>query len=199
MNVGGVFLDRLRENGVDQADDRCIVLAFEQIRLLGQHLRQVRKVRRLIESLDCFHGLRAALVGCAQEFVKYRLRYALELHRDPQKAPRLSEGNWRCVRAARALRDAVLHALHEHAVALGKGEGQPPLRRFGEVARDTVHGLPASMLGGSGVGKNGFAGASEGVVAVAAGVVPEVCGARRERRCASAAFSFSAALVGAAD
>src|SRR5262249_52029796 len=41
VDVGGVFLDRLGENGIDQPDDRRIVLAVEKIGLLGQILRQV--------------------------------------------------------------------------------------------------------------------------------------------------------------
>ena len=35
MDVGGILFDRLGEYRVDQADDRRVVLALEQIRLLS--------------------------------------------------------------------------------------------------------------------------------------------------------------------
>jgi hypothetical protein len=56
------------------------------------------------------------------------------------------------------------------------------------------------VLGGSGVGVKGFAGASAGGVAggvAGAGVLAGFCGTTRERYSSSPAFSFSAALVGA--
>ena len=49
VDVGGVLLDRLGEHGVDQADDRRIVVAVEQVGLLGQFLRQMRQVGGVVE------------------------------------------------------------------------------------------------------------------------------------------------------
>ena len=63
VDVGGVFLHRLREHGVDQADDRRVVLALEQVRLLGQVLREVGEVGGVVEAFGGLHGTRARLVG----------------------------------------------------------------------------------------------------------------------------------------
>ena len=44
VDVRGVFLHRLGEHGIDQADDGRVVFALEQVGLFGQVLRQVRQV-----------------------------------------------------------------------------------------------------------------------------------------------------------
>ena len=50
VDVRGVFLHRLREHGVDEADDRRVVFALEQVRLLGQLLRQMREVGGFLDA-----------------------------------------------------------------------------------------------------------------------------------------------------
>ncbi len=47
VDVGGVLADRLGQQRIDQADDRRVIVALEQIGLLGQILRQVRQIGRL--------------------------------------------------------------------------------------------------------------------------------------------------------
>jgi hypothetical protein len=50
VDVRGVFLHRLREHRVDQTDDRRVVLALEEIRLLGQLLGEVREVGGFLDA-----------------------------------------------------------------------------------------------------------------------------------------------------
>ncbi len=49
VDVRGVLLHRLGQHRIDQADDRRIVVALEQIGLLGQFLRQVRQIGGVLE------------------------------------------------------------------------------------------------------------------------------------------------------
>ena len=56
-------LHRLREHRVDQADDRRVVFALEQVGLLGQVLREVREVGGLLDALGGLHGVVAGFVG----------------------------------------------------------------------------------------------------------------------------------------
>ena len=69
VDVGGVLAHRLREQRVDQADDRRIVLALEQVGLLGQVLRQVRQIGGVLEA-ELHRIVAAALVGLAQQLIE---------------------------------------------------------------------------------------------------------------------------------
>ena len=71
VDVGRVLLHRLGEQGVDQADDRGLVLAFEQVGRLRDVLREVVEVRLLLEPAHRVHrGARATLVGLAQQILE---------------------------------------------------------------------------------------------------------------------------------
>jgi len=62
VNIRGVFLDRLREQGVDQADDRCFVIAFPE----GRRIRECPRpggarsviVVQALQHLHCSAGAR---------------------------------------------------------------------------------------------------------------------------------------------
>ena len=63
VNVGGVVLDRLRQDRVDQLDDRRLVVAFQQVGGLRQILREVGEVGVVLHAADHLHGrVRAAFV-----------------------------------------------------------------------------------------------------------------------------------------
>ena len=49
VDVGGAVAQRLREQRIDQADERRVVLAFEQILDLGDFLQQPRQIEVLRE------------------------------------------------------------------------------------------------------------------------------------------------------
>ena len=99
VDVGGVLLDRLGEHRVDQADDRRIVVALEQVRLLGQVLRQVRQIGGVLE--PDLHGFAAAFVGLAQQLVELpRSATRCELQRQAQVAAHFGQRH-----AARPVRD----------------------------------------------------------------------------------------------
>ena len=163
VDVGGVFLHRLGEDRVDEADDRRVVLALEEIGLLRQHLRQVRKVGGLIETLDRLHGLGAALVGLAQELIEHRLRHALELHRAraesaaPRRAP-----SARCWCGRRTARRRPACCFTSTPWRLAKAKDRRRSRRFDQGC--LLHSFMddrRSVLGGfRGVGGRGLRGRS---------------------------------------
>ena len=70
VDVGRVFLHRLREHGVDEADDRRVVFALEQVGLFGQVLREVREVGGFLDAFGGLHGVVAGFVGLAQQRVE---------------------------------------------------------------------------------------------------------------------------------
>jgi len=84
VDVGGVFLDGLREQRVDQADDGRLVLAFQQVRRLGNVLRQVGEIGLLLEPAHGVHcGARARLVGLPQQDVELGRLHLLDAERAP--------------------------------------------------------------------------------------------------------------------
>ncbi len=93
VDVRGLLLDRLRQQGVDQADDRGVVLGLHQVlrlRKLVGHAVQVHVVA------DALHGLRGlaggALVDLAQEPLETLLVDALKGQRAAQAAAKLGDG-----------------------------------------------------------------------------------------------------------
>ena len=56
VNVGRVVLDRLREDRVDQLDDRRLVVALQQVGGFRQILREVREVGVVFHAADHLHG-----------------------------------------------------------------------------------------------------------------------------------------------
>ena len=65
VDVRGVVLDRLRQQRVDEPDDRRFVVAVDQVRRLGKLLRDGEQVRVVVEPLDHRHR-GAAFVGRLQ-------------------------------------------------------------------------------------------------------------------------------------
>ena len=149
VDVGGVFLDRLGEHGVDQPDDRRVVLAFEQVGRLGQVLGEVREVGGVFESLDRLHRVRAGLVGLAQQRVELRLRHALELQRAAQEAAHLRErqrrgaSRDRCTRRPRPRRDCTSTPWRFANANDRRASGSRRRPRACRRGCELVHGFPA--------------------------------------------------------
>ncbi len=61
MDVRGIFLDRLGQQGVDQADDRCVIGAFQQIFRLRQTQRHLIEINIFTKILH--HPRRAVAVA----------------------------------------------------------------------------------------------------------------------------------------
>ncbi len=154
MDIRGVFPHRLRQQGVDQPDDRCIVVAFEQIGLFGQVQGQMREVRGALEALDRLHRLVAGLVSAAQQLIKGLGRDGRELERHPQVPAHLGDGGRRNRGPVQAFSRAVGGHLHQQAEAAGKGKRQA---RVGLHCR--VQGVPPPAGGGLGVAGVAVAGA----------------------------------------
>ena len=122
VDVGGVFLHRLREHGVDEPDDRRVVFALEQVGLLGQILREMREVGGFFDAVGGLHGVVAGFVGLAQQRVECGLFDLLEPQRNAEIAAHFGDRERRGAGPVDALGDAVVHAVDEHAVALGERE-----------------------------------------------------------------------------
>ena len=125
VDVRGVFLDRLGQHGVDQADDWRVVLALEQVRRLGQALCEAREVGFVLDALDDLSGLAAAaFIGLAQQVVECRGGHAFDHERHAEEAPQLRDcGRLRAL-AVDDLCLAVDDGAHQDAMAFRKREGQ---------------------------------------------------------------------------
>jgi rRNA processing protein Gar1 len=187
VDVRRVLLHRLRQQRVDQADDRGFVLALEQVGLLRDVLGEVGEVGFLIEPAHRIHRRAGAgLVGLAQQQVEALDVHAFELERSSQVPPDLGQRERR-----RAVADDHVGALFgnvadQHAMPLGESERQradrvgDPVGRGHDrfVGRRGVHGLvPGGGGGGTAVGCSpngvvgaaGAAGSGESVAGVASG------------------------------
>ena len=68
VNIRGVLAHRLGEQGVDQADDRCVVFAFQKVGGLGQCIGDLGEIERIVHVGG--HGeciIRTAFVKAAQQ------------------------------------------------------------------------------------------------------------------------------------
>ena len=71
MDIGCVVLDRLRQDGVDELDDRRLIVAFEQVRRLGKILSQMRQISVVFHATDHLHGrVRSAFVLRSQQLIE---------------------------------------------------------------------------------------------------------------------------------
>ena len=71
MDIRRVFTNGLREQGVDQSDNRRVILLFEQILSFGQsagQTGQIHLVAEIFHHLLCFAGI--TRVGRTQQFIK---------------------------------------------------------------------------------------------------------------------------------
>jgi hypothetical protein len=139
VHVGGALAHGLREQRVDEPDDRGVVLALEEVGHLGQRFGELGEVDRVAHVLDDgLGGGRLARVGERQALLELlgaeqHLAQGLAGH-----AAHLGERRGRGIRADPHLERAVDHASGEHALRLGEGVGQQSHRLRVEVAG--VHG-----------------------------------------------------------
>ena len=71
MNIRGVFLDRLGQQGIDEADDRRIILTFQQVFRLGKLLGDAEQVHALAEITHHLHGFAGILlIGDRQQVLE---------------------------------------------------------------------------------------------------------------------------------
>ena len=152
VDVRGVLLDRLGQQRVDELDDRRIVLALEQVGLLGQVLREMREVDLLLDAARRAAGIDAGFIGLLQQPVEGLGGHALEAHRSAEVAPRFGDGGGAGAFAHREPRGIAVEALQQHALAAGEGERQSGRPRGG-AAR--AHGLGSA---GGVVGAGGATG-----------------------------------------
>ncbi len=185
VDVRGALAHRLRQHGVDQADDRRVIVALEQIGLLGQFLHQVREIGVALEALDRLHRFVAGFVGPAQQLVEFLGRHCRELEGHLQMAARLGHGSGRDRWAIQAFRAAIHIGAHQQAMAAREREGQAERRALVAVralARRFVQGVFPVSAAGAGALASGCAFASAGaaaglVVALPAGAAAGGAGA----------------------
>ena len=96
VDVGRVFLDRFRQYRVNEADDRCVIVAFEQVRGFLELLRDGGKVKFLVEPIDHLRGLGVVLpIEGLQQRIEFLGGNPPQLQRDTRKPPCLGQRNWR--------------------------------------------------------------------------------------------------------
>src|SRR5690606_5985377 len=82
MDIGRIVLYGLRQDGVDQLDDRRLIVAFEQIGGLGQVLGEMREVGTVFHSADHLHRhVAAAFVMLAEQLIERVAVDATQLQR----------------------------------------------------------------------------------------------------------------------
>ena len=92
MDVGGVFLDGLRQHGIQQPDDGRVIFAFEQVGRLGQLFGEQRQVGVAFEAFRGFHRcFGAGFVGLLQHLVESVGRNAFQTQTPAQMATDLGD------------------------------------------------------------------------------------------------------------
>ena len=132
VDVGGAVAQRLREQRVDQADQRRIVLAFEQILDPGNVLQQPRQVEVLREVVG--KGRRAGIGGIVEarnQLVELVGADAPRLQGHAQRAAHLGQRARVGAVAHRHLRQAIAEAGDDDAFGLGEGVGNDRFAHFG--------------------------------------------------------------------
>ena len=80
MDVRGILLHRLGQQGIDQTDDGCIVLGLQQVFRFGQFLGDAGQVQFIPQSLHHLHGLTGlGFIARLQQLIELLLGDRLEL------------------------------------------------------------------------------------------------------------------------
>ncbi|MNP16473.1 hypothetical protein D3C76_1088660 [compost metagenome] len=123
MDVRGVLLDRLAEDGVDQADDRRVVLLFQQVLGFRDLLGQGGEIQAAAQILGQLHGGgRIMLVSLGEGLLEGIGAQGPQRQAAPGEAPRLGQ---RHQLDAGTVGQAGLQAIQQqYAMPLGEAEGQ---------------------------------------------------------------------------
>ncbi len=140
VDVGRAFLDRLGEQRVDEADDRRIVVGFEQILRFGQLVGQRGQVEPLVQIGNHRARIVALLVQLAQQALESGSFERGKPQRCCQMAPQFGQNLDRDTGPAGDLRMAFVPAGECHAMSLGVAE-----RRAGR-ARGFTHCREPSVV-----------------------------------------------------
>ncbi len=131
VDVGGAVAQRLREQGVDQSDQRRVVLALEQILDPGDVLQQPGQIEVLREVIG--KGGRAGVGGVVEGRNQLVELIGADAPRVQGHAERAAHfGECARVRAAahRHLRQAIAQSGDQNAFGLGKGVGDNRFDHF---------------------------------------------------------------------
>ncbi|OWK38748.1 Type II secretion system protein D precursor [Pseudomonas oleovorans subsp. oleovorans] len=90
MNVGGVFLDRFTQDGVDQADDRRIVLLLQQVFGFRHLIGQRGQIETAADVLGQLHGSGIVLIGRTQHLGELRRTQHLQRQRRQRRPGRVN-------------------------------------------------------------------------------------------------------------
>ena len=121
MDIRRVFLDRLGQQRVDQADDRRLVVAFQEVGGFGNVLRQVREVGIVVQALQHLHGgAGTRFVGNAQHGIEGFDRYPLQFQGHADEAAHFRQALRRHTGAADRICHAVDDAPDQYSVTLGE-------------------------------------------------------------------------------
>ena len=126
MYVGSIFLDGFRQHRVDEANDRCVIIAFEQIGRF-EFLGDLTEVKVLIEAID---HLRRAVGILTVRFLQQRIEDfggdSRKLQRHAGKTAHFNNALRRCATAVNGVAAILVQAAYQDAVTLGERKGQRP-------------------------------------------------------------------------
>ena len=137
VHVRRILADRLRQQRVDQADDRGVVLLFQQVADLRHGFRQARQVHVLAQVFDHLFRLGGVPgVDLPEQAFKFTVRDGAQGEATPGKPPNLGQGRQR-----RRIPANEGHAPIGGTIGNGNAESprecerQAPRRRAGEFER----------------------------------------------------------------
>ena len=123
VDIRGAAADRLGQQRVDQADDRCIVLTLEQVLWFPDFTRDVGQCEVFLNVADDRSRLQCAtLVGVRQQRVEAFFGEAFERKRPVGQTAHLGQAGECRVGAMQRGQASICPGLQQHPVALGEGE-----------------------------------------------------------------------------
>ena len=132
VDVRCIVLHGGSQQGIDQPDDRCIVIAFEQVGRFRQFLCDPEQVRVFTESVHHLHGgVRFPFVGLLQLPVEVGCGYHPQAEWRVDETPDLGYGREAHALAHEQQRAAILESVDQHTVALGERKWQQLAARVG--------------------------------------------------------------------
>ncbi len=150
MDVGCAFLDRFGEQRVDQANDRRVVLAFEQVFGFGQFVGDRLEVHALVEIGHHRARVVALLIEVAQQALEFGRRKRAEMQWRAEITTQFREHVGAHAGAAGDFRDAITPAGQGDAVATRETETRSRRTRCGTrcCARRSCHQCRGSACAG---------------------------------------------------
>ena len=126
MNVRGSVSQRLGEQGIDQPDNRSVILAFQKIFDSRDLLQQSGQIQILSDvARQCRCADIGTVIGGRNQFVELVATDAPGTQGNPQRATQFRQSAGQGIVTHRHLRDSVVQGSNNYPVGFGKRIGNP--------------------------------------------------------------------------